>query len=53
MEVQLNLNEHFHHRHNPLTREWVMVSPHRTQRSWQGKVEKLAPDIRSGCENYR
>jgi UDPglucose--hexose-1-phosphate uridylyltransferase len=29
-----------HRRFNPLTREWVIVSPHRTQRPWQGKIEK-------------
>jgi UDPglucose--hexose-1-phosphate uridylyltransferase len=29
-----------HRRLNPLTREWVLVSPHRTQRPWQGKLEK-------------
>ena len=29
-----------HRRFNPLTREWVLVSPHRTQRPWQGKVER-------------
>ena len=28
-----------HRRLNPLTREWVLVSPHRTQRPWQGQVE--------------
>jgi UDPglucose--hexose-1-phosphate uridylyltransferase len=28
-----------HRRHNPLTGEWVLVSPHRTQRPWQGQVE--------------
>jgi UDPglucose--hexose-1-phosphate uridylyltransferase len=32
-----------HRRFNPLLREWVLVSPHRTQRPWQGKVEKAAP----------
>ena len=31
-----------HRRFNPLTREWVLVSPHRTQRPWQGKVEHLS-----------
>lgn len=28
-----------HRRFNPLTREWVLVSPHRTDRPWQGRVE--------------
>jgi UDPglucose--hexose-1-phosphate uridylyltransferase len=32
-----------HRRLNPLTREWTLVSPHRTQRPWQGRIEKLAP----------
>jgi UDPglucose--hexose-1-phosphate uridylyltransferase len=27
-----------HRRFNPLTRKWVLVSPHRTQRPWQGEV---------------
>jgi UDPglucose--hexose-1-phosphate uridylyltransferase len=30
-----------HRRFNPLTREWVLVSPHRTQRPWQGQVEDV------------
>ena len=34
--------EHPHRRFNPLTREWVLVSPQRTQRPWQGKVEQPA-----------
>src|SRR5437867_3255741 len=37
------LNRIPHRRFNPLTREWVLVSPHRTQRPWQGRVEKVAP----------
>ena len=39
-------SEHPHRRHNPLTGEWVFVSPHRTKRPWQGQVEKSAPDQR-------
>jgi len=31
-----------HRRFNPLKREWVLVSPHRTQRPWQGQTEKTA-----------
>ncbi len=36
----LNLKEHPHRRFNPLTREWVLVSPHRTQRPWGGQTEE-------------
>jgi UDPglucose--hexose-1-phosphate uridylyltransferase len=33
-----------HRRFNPLKREWVLVSPNRTQRPWQGQTEtKAAP----------
>jgi UDPglucose--hexose-1-phosphate uridylyltransferase len=35
----LNLTEHPHRRLNALTREWILVSPHRTSRPWQGQVE--------------
>src|SRR5260370_33570881 len=51
--ASLNLSEHPHRRLNPLTREWVLVSPHRTQRPWLGQIEKLStetpPAYAPGC----
>ena len=32
-----------HRRYNPLTDEWILVSPHRTKRPWRGQIEKLPP----------
>jgi len=40
----LKLTEDPHRRLNALTREWVLVSPHRALRPWQGEVEKLPPE---------
>jgi UDPglucose--hexose-1-phosphate uridylyltransferase len=45
-EGRFNLGDHPHRRYNPLTREWVLVSPHRTKRPWQGQVEQPAPEER-------
>jgi UDPglucose--hexose-1-phosphate uridylyltransferase len=33
-----------HRRFNPLTREWVLVSPHRAKRPWLGQMEKTPAD---------
>jgi UDPglucose--hexose-1-phosphate uridylyltransferase len=35
-----------HRRRNLLTGEWVLVSPHRAKRPWQGQVEKPAREQR-------
>jgi UDPglucose--hexose-1-phosphate uridylyltransferase len=37
----LKLTEDPHRRLNALTNEWVLVSPHRTTRPWQGEVAQL------------
>jgi UDPglucose--hexose-1-phosphate uridylyltransferase len=44
--MEFNFTEHPHRRYNPLTGEYVLVSPHRTKRPWQGRQEKPAPDDR-------
>ncbi|HYL65300.1 MAG TPA: UDP-glucose--hexose-1-phosphate uridylyltransferase [Candidatus Methylomirabilis sp.] len=47
------LQQGSHRRFNPLVREWVLVSPHRLQRPWVGRIEKTAslnePEYDPGC----
>lgn len=33
-----------HRRFNPLTNSWVLCSPHRAQRPWQGQEEDISPE---------
>jgi len=50
---EFQLSDHPHRRLNPLTGEWLLVSPHRAKRPWQGQVEELAREDRptrdKGC----
>ena len=43
---KFNLEDHPHRRYNALTGEWILVSPHRAKRPWQGQVEKKADQRR-------
>ncbi len=43
---EFDLSDHSHRRLNVLTNEWILVSPHRAKRPWQGQVEDLVPDER-------
>ncbi len=44
--MKFEISEHPHRRYNPLIDEWILVSPHRTKRPWQGSHEKRALDER-------
>jgi UDPglucose--hexose-1-phosphate uridylyltransferase len=40
MSSAFNSKKHPHRRYNPLLDEWILVSPQRSNRPWQGQTEK-------------
>ncbi|SJN34533.1 UDP-glucose--hexose-1-phosphate uridylyltransferase [Sphingobacterium sp. JB170] len=47
----LDFSEQPHKRKNLLTGEYILVSPHRSKRPWQGQLEDLAPDDRPSYDS--
>ncbi len=43
---QHEINNYPHRRKNILTGEWILVSPHRTKRPWQGEIAETENEIR-------
>jgi len=45
--MNTNLQDFSHKRYNILTDEWVLVSPHRSKRPWQGQEEEISKTKRN------
>ncbi|MCY9851651.1 UDP-glucose--hexose-1-phosphate uridylyltransferase [Vibrio mediterranei] len=40
--IEFNPVDHPHRRYNPLTGQWILVSPHRAKRPWSGQNEEVS-----------
>lgn len=45
MNRTFNQKDHPHRRYNPLLNEWILVSPQRAKRPWQGQEEKITEAV--------
>ena len=46
----MSIRDQSHARRNQLTGEWVLVSPHRTLRPWQGQIERSDSEVGSAYD---
>ncbi len=50
--MDTDLQDYSHKRFNILTGEWVLVSPHRAKRPWQGQNEAILNEVRPSHDEH-